>query len=115
MLTWWPPKVGPEGSPSEGRSKGYHISLYLLFTGRFIAIASTTVETGNPLQELEPAIKLLGNHIERFDSVRRAGKSEKWWRRNKGHGDGGVGGNRYGSRWNRVSSEPLHTYVMVTF
>jgi len=39
------------------------------YTGKFIAIASTTVETSNPLQELEPAIRLLGNYIERFDSV----------------------------------------------
>lgn len=44
-----------------------------LLTGKFIAIASTTVETSNPLQELEPAIRLLGNYIERFDSVRVAG------------------------------------------
>jgi hypothetical protein len=31
------------------------------------------VETSNPLQELEPAIRLLGNFIERFDSVSGGG------------------------------------------
>ena len=46
-----------------------HLKNEQLVTGKFIAIASTTVETSNPLLELEPAIRLLGNYIERFDSV----------------------------------------------
>lgn len=37
--------------------------------GMYIAIASTTVETDNPVAELDPAVRLLGPHIERFDSV----------------------------------------------
>ncbi len=37
--------------------------------GKFIAIVSTTVETRNPLAEVEPGIRLLGRIIERFDTV----------------------------------------------
>ena len=37
--------------------------------GIYIAIASTTVETDNPEQELQPAMDLLGDIIERFDEV----------------------------------------------
>merc|ERR1719453_1955457 len=37
--------------------------------GKFIAIVSTTVETKNPLQELNPGISLLGSILERFDKV----------------------------------------------
>ena len=37
--------------------------------GIYIAIASTTVETENPEEELAPAIDLLGDIIERFDEV----------------------------------------------
>lgn len=33
--------------------------------GRYIAIVSTTVETNNPIGELEPGFKLLGNIMER--------------------------------------------------
>jgi Rab GDP dissociation inhibitor len=33
--------------------------------GKYIAIASTTVETSNPLQELAPGISLLGDIMER--------------------------------------------------
>jgi len=34
--------------------------------GKYIAIASTTVETANPKKELEPALKLIGHSIEQF-------------------------------------------------
>lgn len=37
--------------------------------GKYIAIASTTVETSNPIQELAPGFSLLGKVLERFDSV----------------------------------------------
>lgn len=37
--------------------------------GIYIAIASTTVETADPLAELAPAIDLLGDVLERFDEV----------------------------------------------
>lgn len=37
--------------------------------GKYIAIASTTVETNNPLKELEPALKLLGPILKQFVSV----------------------------------------------
>ena len=37
--------------------------------GIYIAICSTTVETENPEMELNPAINLLGNILERFDEV----------------------------------------------
>eukprot|EP01006_Ploeotia_vitrea_P018526 TRINITY_DN50041_c0_g2_i1.p1 TRINITY_DN50041_c0_g2~~TRINITY_DN50041_c0_g2_i1.p1 ORF type:complete len:471 (+),score=18.06 TRINITY_DN50041_c0_g2_i1:48-1460(+) len=35
----------------------------------YIAIVSTTVETSNPAAEIQPAIALLGNILERFDSI----------------------------------------------
>jgi len=38
-------------------------------TGKFIATVSTTVETENPAQELEPGIKLLGPVLEQFISI----------------------------------------------
>ena len=34
-------------------------------TGKYIAIASTTVETNNPVQELAPGLNLLGKILER--------------------------------------------------
>ena len=37
--------------------------------GIYIAIASTTVETDDPVNELAPAIDLLGDIIARFDEV----------------------------------------------
>ena len=37
--------------------------------GVYICICSTVAETANPIQELEPAIQLLGEIEERFDSV----------------------------------------------
>lgn len=37
--------------------------------GKYIAIASTTVETENPVNELTPGFNLLGKILERFDSV----------------------------------------------
>eukprot|EP01038_Epipyxis_sp_PR26KG_P004247 gene4247-6026_t len=37
--------------------------------GKYVAIASTTVETSNPIQELASGIALLGKILERFDSV----------------------------------------------
>jgi len=37
--------------------------------GMYIAIVSTTVETSNPIAELNPGIALLKNIVERFDSV----------------------------------------------
>lgn len=37
--------------------------------GIYIAICSTTVETDHPEMELNPAINLLGNILERFDEV----------------------------------------------
>jgi Rab GDP dissociation inhibitor len=35
----------------------------------YIAIASTTVETNDPIEELQDAFKLMGPIVERFDSV----------------------------------------------
>jgi len=37
--------------------------------GKYIAIVSTTVETNNPIKELEPGFGLLGKILDRFDSV----------------------------------------------
>lgn len=37
--------------------------------GAFIAIVSTAVETDNPLAEIEIGVKLLGNYLDRFDSI----------------------------------------------
>lgn len=37
--------------------------------GKYICIASTTVETANPIQELAPAFALIGETIDRFDAV----------------------------------------------
>lgn len=37
--------------------------------GKYIAIASTTVETSDPIKELAPAFALIGTCLERFDSV----------------------------------------------
>ena len=37
--------------------------------GKYIAIVSTTVETGNPINELQPGLALLGKILERFDAV----------------------------------------------
>jgi Rab GDP dissociation inhibitor len=34
--------------------------------GKYIAIASTTVETANPAQELKPGLDLLGKILERY-------------------------------------------------
>lgn len=34
--------------------------------GRYIAIASTTVETANPIAELAPGIALIGDILERY-------------------------------------------------
>lgn len=34
--------------------------------GKYIAIASTTVETSNPVQELKPGLDLLGKILERW-------------------------------------------------
>ena len=42
-----------------------YIDMYLVI-GKFIAICSTTVETSNPLKELEPGFALLGKVIERW-------------------------------------------------
>merc|ERR1711874_753239 len=36
---------------------------------KYVAIVSTVVETGNPEQEIEPALKLLGPILEKFVSV----------------------------------------------
>lgn len=36
---------------------------------KYVAIVSTVVETNNPAQEIQPALKLLGPIIESFDSV----------------------------------------------
>ena len=33
--------------------------------GKYIAIVSTTVETANPLREIEPGLQLLGHILER--------------------------------------------------
>ena len=38
-------------------------------SGMYIAIVSTTVETSNPIAELNPGIALLKDIVERFDSV----------------------------------------------
>eukprot|EP00755_Sulcionema_specki_P016226 Sspe_Gene.61481::Locus_34124_Transcript_1_1_Confidence_1.000_Length_1534::g.61481::m.61481/K17255/GDI1_2; Rab GDP dissociation inhibitor len=37
--------------------------------GMYVAIVSTVVETGNPEEELQPGLALLGSTIERFMSV----------------------------------------------
>lgn len=37
--------------------------------GMYVAIVSTTVETDDPIKELDPGFKLLGDIIERFDQV----------------------------------------------
>lgn len=37
--------------------------------GKYIAIASTTVETSNPQKELDPALKLMGPIVERMYSI----------------------------------------------
>ena len=37
--------------------------------GKYIAIVSTTVETANPIHELQPGLALLGRILERFDAV----------------------------------------------
>jgi RAB protein geranylgeranyltransferase component A len=37
--------------------------------GKYIAIASTTVETSDPLKELEPALKLLGPILKQYALV----------------------------------------------
>ncbi|CAM9887380.1 unnamed protein product [Chrysoparadoxa australica] len=37
--------------------------------GKYIAIASTTVETSNPISELAPAFQVIGPILERFDAV----------------------------------------------
>eukprot|EP01035_Chromulina_nebulosa_P019913 gene19913-25870_t len=37
--------------------------------GKYIAIVSTTVETSNPIKEIEVGLQLLGKILERFDSV----------------------------------------------
>jgi Rab GDP dissociation inhibitor len=37
--------------------------------GYFIAIVSATIETENPEQEIEPALKLLGPVLEKFVSI----------------------------------------------
>ncbi len=42
-----------------------YTDMYLVI-GKFIAICSTTVETSNPLKELEPGFALLGKVIERW-------------------------------------------------
>merc|ERR1711862_231526 len=36
---------------------------------KYVAIVSTVIETANPMNEIEPAIKLLGPVLERFDSI----------------------------------------------
>ena len=37
--------------------------------GKYVAIVSTAVETGNPAQEIAPAIELLEPVLYRFDNV----------------------------------------------
>lgn len=37
--------------------------------GLYIAMISTTVETDNPQKEIKPALDILGNVLEMFDSV----------------------------------------------
>merc|ERR1711998_741012 len=37
--------------------------------GMYVAIVSTTVETSDPIKELEPGFALLGTITERFDAV----------------------------------------------
>jgi Rab GDP dissociation inhibitor len=51
--------------------------------GKYVAIASTTVETSDPISELAPAFEIIGSVLERFDTVSEAfepvgsGKSDK--------------------------------------
>ncbi len=37
--------------------------------GMYVAIASTIIETSNPVEELQPAFQLIGTVLDRFDSV----------------------------------------------
>lgn len=37
--------------------------------GLYVAIVSTTVETKNPVEELQPGLDLLGDILEQFTSV----------------------------------------------
>eukprot|EP00904_Undaria_pinnatifida_P004302 jgi/Undpi1/13873/HiC_scaffold_9.g03524.m1 len=61
-----------------GRQVGRHNDIYVCMVsfshcvaspGKYVAIASTTVETSDPLAELAPAFELLGPVMERFDEV----------------------------------------------
>jgi len=36
---------------------------------KFIAIVSTTIETNNPIREIDVAVNLIGNYLERFDAI----------------------------------------------
>jgi Rab GDP dissociation inhibitor len=40
--------------------------------GKYVAIASTTVETSDPISELAPAFEIIGSVLERFDTVSEA-------------------------------------------
>eukprot|EP00752_Nemacystus_decipiens_P006824 g6126.t1 len=61
-----------------GRQVNRHNDIYVCMVsfshcvaspGKYVAIASTTVETSDPLAELAPAFELLGPVMERFDDV----------------------------------------------
>ena len=62
-------------APSYSNSLIYSIDMYISMVsyshlickkGMYVAIVSTTVETENPEQEIEPAIALLGTVLEKF-------------------------------------------------
>lgn len=50
--------------------------------GIYVAIVSTTVETSDPMRELNPGLRLLGNVLQRFDSV-----TERYQPKNDGLAD----------------------------
>ncbi|CAM9355486.1 unnamed protein product, partial [Phaeothamnion confervicola] len=61
-----------------GRQVSRHNDIYVCMVsfshavagaGKYIAIASTTVETSNPVAELAPALAVIGSVLERFDTV----------------------------------------------
>ena len=64
----------PASAISEARRNDIYVCMVssthcVAAKGRFIAIASTTVETDNPEEELTPAFRLMGPAIERFTTV----------------------------------------------
>jgi len=53
--------------------------------GKYLAIVSTTVETNNPKQELEPALKFLGQTLHRFYKVHPIFAPKNDWKKEGVH------------------------------